>query len=82
MQLQMLLFTQSRQVGFTLSIVKLNKIKKKYINFGDHRNSAIDIVDNSSPLISEIDAKPISGRGYRSCFNRFLLSGQYPNEIN
>ena len=37
------MFTQSRQVGSALSITKL-KIKKKYINLCDHRNSAIDIV--------------------------------------
>ena len=59
------------------------KIKKKYINFCDHRNSAIDIVaDSSSPVTSEIERKPISMRGYRRCLNRFLLSVQCRNEIN
>ena len=42
----MLLFTQSRQVGFALSITKL-KIKKKYVNLCDHRNSAINIVTDT-----------------------------------
>ena len=37
----MLLFTLSRQVGFTLLITKSRKIKKKYINVRDHQNSAI-----------------------------------------
>ena len=47
----MLLFTQSRQVGFALSITKL-KIKKKYVNLCDHRNSAKDIVtDTCSPAM-------------------------------
>ena len=81
----MLVFTQSTQVGFALSTTKLkqSKIKEKYINFRDHRNSAIDIVaDTSSPLITEMDGKPISGRGYRPCFKRFLLNVQCPNEIN
>ena len=42
----------------------------KYINFRDHQNSAIDIVaDTSSPLITGMDGKPISERGYRPCFN-------------
>ena len=45
------MFTQSRQVGSALSITKL-KIKKKYINLCDHRNSAIDIVtDTCSPVM-------------------------------
>ena len=79
----MLLLTQSRLVGFALSITKLKEIKKKYINFRDHRNSALDIVaDTSSPVITEMDGKPISGRGYRPCFKRFLLNVQCPNEIN
>ena len=57
--------------------------KKKYINFRDHRNSAIDIVaDTSSPLVTDMDGKPISGRGYRSSFSCFLLNVQCPNEIN
>ena len=79
----MLLFAQTRQVGFALSITKVNKIKKKYINFRDHRNSLIDIVaDISSPLITEMDGKLISERGYRPCFNCFLLNVQCPNEVN
>ena len=85
MQLLMLVFTQSTQVGFALSTTKLkqSKIKEKYINFRDHRNSAIDIVaDTSSPVTSEIERKPISVRGYRPCLNRFLLSVQCRNEIN
>ena len=74
---------QSRQVGFTLSITKLNQNKKKYLNFRDRRNRAIDIVaDTSSPVITEMDVKPISGRGYRSCFKRFLLIVYCPNKIN
>ena len=60
----MLLFTQSRQVGFVLSITKLKQKKNKYINFSDHQNSVIDRVDTSSPLITGMDGKPISGRGY------------------
>ena len=79
----MLLFMQSRQVGFALSITKLKKYIKKYIKFRDHRNSAIDIVaDTSSPLITKMDGKPIPGRGYRPCFNGFLLNVQCPDEIN
>ena len=59
-----------------------SKIKKKYINFRNHRNSALSIVaDTSSPVITEMDGKPISGRGYRPCFSRFLLNAQCPNEI-
>ena len=58
-------------------------MKKKYINAHDHRNSAIDIVaDTSSPVITKMDGKPISGKGYRPCFNRFLLNVQCPHEIN
>ena len=54
-----------------------------YINFRDHRNSAMDIVaDTSRPLITEMDGKSISWRGYRPCFNRFLLNVHCPNEIN
>ena len=29
-----------------------------------------------------MDEKPISGRGYRPYFGRFLLNVQYPNKIN
>ena len=49
-------FTQSRLVGFALSITNLKKIKKKkYINLHDHRNNAIDIVtDTGSPVIDDI----------------------------
>ena len=47
----MLLFTQSRQVGFTLPMTRL-KIKKKYIHLCDHRNSDIDIVAGTvSPVM-------------------------------
>ena len=50
-------------------------MNKKYVNFRDHRNSATDIVaDTSSTLITEMDGKPISRRGYRACFNRFFLN--------
>ena len=53
------------------------------MNFRDHQNSAANkIVDTGSPVITEMDGKPISGRGYRSCFNRFLLNVHCPNEIN
>ena len=46
----MLLFTQSRQVGFTLPMTRL-KIKKKYIHLCDHRNN-IDIVAGTvSPVM-------------------------------
>ena len=46
----MLLLTQSRQVGFSLSIIKL-KIKKKYVSLCDHRKSVLDIVaDTGSPV--------------------------------
>ena len=38
----MLLFTQSRQAGFALSVTK-SEIKKKYITLSDHQNSAIDM---------------------------------------
>ena len=49
-------------------------MKKKCLNFHDHQSSAADIVvDTSSPEITEADGKPLSGRGYRPCFNRFLL---------
>ena len=45
-----------------------------YINFRDHRNTATDIVaDTSSPVITELDGEPISVRGNRPCFKRFLL---------
>ena len=47
----MLLFSQSRQVDLALSITKL-KIRKKYINLCDYRNSSIDIVaDTGSPVM-------------------------------
>ena len=81
----MLVFTQSTQVGFGLSTTKLkqSKIKEKYINFRDHRNSTIDIVaDTSPPVVSEMDGKPIFGRVYRPWFNRFLLNVPFVNEIN
>ena len=81
----MLLFIKPIEVGWLCIIInKTEEIyKKKYINLHDQRNSAIDIVaDTSSPLITEMDGKPISGRGYRPCFNRFLLNVQCPNEIN
>ena len=69
----MLLFMQSRQVGFALSITKL----KEEIHFRDHRNSATDIVAyTSSPVTTKIDERLISGRGYRPCFNHFLLNVQ------
>ena len=49
--------------------------KKKYIKFRDHQNSAANkIVDTGSPVITGMDGKPISGRGYRPCFNCFLLN--------
>ena len=74
----MLLSMQSTQVGFPLSVTKL-KQNREYINFRDHGNSAVDIVaDTSSPVITEMDVKPISGRGYRPCFRRFLLNFQCP----
>ena len=49
----MLLFTLSRQVGFTLLITKSRKIKKKYINVRDHQNSAMDIVANTGSQVIE-----------------------------
>ena len=53
------------------------------MNFRDHRNSAIDIVaDTSSPVITEMDGKLISVIGYRPFSNRFLLNVQCSNEIN
>ena len=60
----MLLFTKPIEVGWLCIIInKTEEIyKKKYINLHDQRNSAIDIVaDTSSPLITEMDGKPISG---------------------
>ena len=61
-----------------------SKIKKnKYINFRDHQDSAVDIVvDTGSLVITEMDERPISGRGHRPCFNCFLLNVQWLNEIN
>ena len=38
--------------------------------------------DTSSPVITEMDGKPISWKCYRHCFNHFLLNVQCPNEIN
>ena len=52
------------------------------MNFRDHQNRAIDIVTDTSSPVTEMDRKPISGRGYRPCFRRFLLNVQCPNEIN
>ena len=79
----MLLFTQSRQVGFILSITKLKQNKEEIHKFCDQRNRGIDIVaDTSSPVITEIDVKAISGRGYRPCLRRFLLIFQCANKIN
>ena len=78
----MLLFTQSRQVGFASSITKLKQNKEEIYNFRDHRNSTTDtIADTNSPVITEMDGKPISGRGYKPCFS-FLLNVKCPNEIN
>ena len=58
------------------------KKKKKYINFCDPQNSAANKrSDTGSPVITEMDGKPIYGRGYKPCFNRFLLNVQFPNEI-
>ena len=48
----------------TVELAKLSmhaewsKIKKKYINFCDHV-----VAGTSSPVITEMDGKPISGRG-------------------
>ena len=57
--------------------------KKKYMNFRYHQNSVANkIVDAGSPVITEMDGKLISGRGYRPCFNRFVLNVHCPNEIN
>ena len=39
------------------------------------------IADTSSPVITEMDENPISGRGYRPYCNRFPLNVQSPNEI-
>ena len=59
------------------------EIKKKDVNLSDHQNSAINIVaDTSSPVITGVDGKPISARGYRYCFNCFLLNVQCPSKIN
>ena len=53
------------------------------MNFRDHQNSAANkIVDTGSPVITEMDGKLISRRGYRTCFNRFLLNVHCPSEIN
>ena len=50
-----------------------------YINIRDHQNSAIGIAaDTSSPVITEIDGKPVSARGYRACFDHFVLIVQCP----
>ena len=41
------------------------------------------VANTSSPVINIMDEKkPISGRGYRPCFNHVLLNIQSPNEIN
>ena len=40
------------------------------------------VVDSSSPVIVEVDEKPISGRSYRPCWNCFLSNVQCPNEMN
>ena len=40
------------------------------------------VADTSSPVITVMNGKPTSGRGYRRCFNWFLLNVQCPNEIN
>ena len=40
------------------------------------------VADTSSPVITEMDERPISWRGYRPCFNRFFLNVQYPYKIN
>ena len=43
------------------------------MNSRDHQNSVVDIVaDTGSTVITETDEKPISRRGCRRCFNRFL----------
>ena len=57
MQQQILLSKQSTQVGFALSITDSNKKqRKKYINFHDHQNSAIDIVAvTGSSVITYMD---------------------------
>ena len=49
----MLLFTHSRQAGYTLSITKPKTKKKKYINFRDQQNSAI-VADIKSPVMNDI----------------------------
>ena len=54
--------------------------KKEYTNFRDHQNSAI-VADTGSPVMTEMDGKPIFGRDYRPCFNRFLLNVKRSNEI-
>ena len=76
----MLLFTQSRQVGFVLSITKLKENKEEIYKFRDHRNSVGDIVaDTSSPVTTEMDGNPISVRVFRPWFNRFHFNAHYPN---
>ena len=79
----MLLFTQQGRLTSHYQKRNRTKIKKRYIEYRGYRNRAIDIVaDTSSPKITEMDVKSISGRGYRPCFRRFLLNVQCPNEIN
>ena len=49
------------------------------MNFRGHQNSAIDVVaETGSTVITEMDGKPIYGRGYRLYFNRFLLNVNAP----
>ena len=40
------------------------------------------VADTFSPVITDMDEKPFSWRGYRPCFNCFLLNVERPNKIN
>ena len=57
--------------------------KEEIYKFSWSPNTAINIVaDTSTSVITEMDRKPISGRGYTPCFKHFLLNAQFPNEKN
>ena len=75
----MLLFTQSRQVGFTLSITKIkSKIKKKkYIHHGYHQNALIFFISNQGQALALKVAYIFTVFGAQSC----LMIAQWFDQV-
>ena len=79
MQPQMLLFTQSKQVGFTLSITKPNWNKEDELYKSPWPRKYAIVAGTGPPVITKMHGNPISGRGYRHYLNHFLWNVRCPN---